>query len=261
MPLKLGARRPPHNLRWARHMLLSHLTIAGAGLGKPPPASQPWWAPVEKRFGVAGWGMDGNDQVGDCVEAAIAHALMVWTCNGGPTPIDPNQSEVVSLYSAITGYTPTNPASDQGTDPTKACDYLQATGFLGQKIAAFLTLEASRTALDNLKLAIQFFGGVLLCLDLPDYAENTFSQGLWDYQPGQNFKLLGGHCILATAYDPDYLDVVTWGKRILMSYSFWNKFGWLVLPMVSADFLTSLGTNPTGMTLKRMVASLKLLTG
>ena len=89
--------------------------------------------PHPKTFGHEGavtlWGMDANDTVGDCVCAGAAHETILWTTETGH-PATFTDASVLSDYSAVTGYNPDDPNSDQGTDVRTYLKYRAKTGIL-----------------------------------------------------------------------------------------------------------------------------------
>src|SRR5262249_20378919 len=73
-------------------------------------------------------GMLKNDEVGDCVIAMMLHSIEDFHLDAGtPVPAFTDQ-DAVSLYSAITGYSPDDPNSDQGTNESDAMRYWQKPG-------------------------------------------------------------------------------------------------------------------------------------
>src|ERR1700690_4287507 len=83
-------------------------------LSKYTAALAPTPVKVYWEYGVKGpWGMLGNDRVGDCEIARIAHMLMLFTAHTGSMVI-PTLDEVIAVYSAITGYDPATGANDNG---------------------------------------------------------------------------------------------------------------------------------------------------
>src|SRR5580658_4087447 len=110
---KLAPKFHPNTLRLSKYAL--------AGALPPPPSKRAW----EYVIPASGWGMLGNDQVGDCVIAAMMHFIMAATSNSGQ-PAQFTTELAIQLYSAITGYDPSqtdatgfNP-TDQGTAWTDA---------------------------------------------------------------------------------------------------------------------------------------------
>src|SRR5882757_1904530 len=75
------------------------------------------------------WGMLGNDKYGDCVWAGAAHETMLWNKEASKT-VTFTDNEVLSDYSAVTGFNPSDPNSDQGTDMQVAASYRRKTGII-----------------------------------------------------------------------------------------------------------------------------------
>jgi hypothetical protein len=92
----------------------------------------------------ANWEMLGNDQYGDCVWAGAAHETMLWNKEAARTVTFNNQS-VLKDYSAVTGFNPNDPNTDQGTDMQVAASYRRKTGVRDaagkrHKVIAYLAL-------------------------------------------------------------------------------------------------------------------------
>ena len=69
-----------------------------------------------------------NNQLGDCVIAGMAHVVGVLTGEADNTPVLYSDNQIVALYSAIGGYVPGNPATDQGCDEQTGLNYWQQQG-------------------------------------------------------------------------------------------------------------------------------------
>src|SRR5271156_5340864 len=74
----------------------------------PPPPAKLY---REYKIAEADWGMFGNDTIGDCTCAAIAHMLMLVTAHTGKIVV-PDQASVIEFYSAVSGYEPSTGAND-----------------------------------------------------------------------------------------------------------------------------------------------------
>lgn len=160
------------------------------------------------------FGMLGNDSVGDCVFAGAAHEHMVWTAEGGSSRASFTTRDVLSDYSAVTGYNGTE-ASDSGTDMQVAAAYRQKTGIIDaagvrHKIDAFTSLRP--TSIDQLALATWLFGAVGVGVQCPTSMQAQFEEGLpWSLEPQDQIE--GGHyvpCVGRNA-NGNFL-FVTWGK-------------------------------------------------
>lgn len=197
-----------------------HLKLA-AGIPAPlplPPASVMYDQ-------VADWGMDGNGDAGDCVEAYIAHAVeQITSYVSGTEQVVPDAA-ALAFYSALTGYDPSqtdadgNNPTDQGTNMQDALTYWRKTGvFNGHKIAAFAAVNL--TDWNEIENAVDLFGHVSIGFNFPDSAMDQFNAGEpWTVVPGSPYD--GGHCVMVIGYDADWIYVVTWGAVQKMDRKFW----------------------------------------
>src|SRR5271170_7246647 len=78
----------------------------------PPPPSQDWTAAVKKDYFE--WGMMLNDSLGCCTMAAAGHMEMEWSANAGKPIIMPTDAQIETGYSAVGGYVPGDPSTDNG---------------------------------------------------------------------------------------------------------------------------------------------------
>lgn len=161
------------------------------------------------------WGMLANDQWGDCVLADAAHEHMLWTHEGGLPTAQFTSAGVLSDYSAITGFNPNDPSTDQGTDMQAAAAYRQNTGVIDaagvrHKIDAYSALKVGD--LDELALATWLFGAVSIGVNCPESMQDQFtSNQVWDVVKSD--KLVGGHCIPCVGRNTAGNFVfVTWGR-------------------------------------------------
>jgi hypothetical protein len=189
---------------------------------------------------VPDWPMYGNDEWGDCVWAEIGHAIESTTAYGQGTPVLVTDEDVLKGYSDVTGFDPnagppgSNP-TDQGTVMQDALDYWRKTGVGGHTIVAFA--EVNVADLDEVAECIYLFDGVHIGFDFPNSAMQQFDAGQpWDVvdDDGGND---GGHAVfgglrrqqvLAVVRDGAGVivgfEVLTWGKRQLMTAAFWRKY-------------------------------------
>ncbi len=117
---KLGRKRPV--ARCPRFALKNYLTRS---MPAPPPTcdyTKPAEAALSKIY--------ENDKLGDCVIAGMAHVVGVLTGGAGPKPFLYSDAEIIKLYSAIGGYVPGDPATDQGCDEQTALNYWENNGAL-----------------------------------------------------------------------------------------------------------------------------------
>ena len=189
-----------------------------SALPTPPPVfGKPW---LVREPGVL-----ANDKVGDCVWAGAAHETMLWRAEAG-TPTAFTDAAVLADYSAVTGYTPGNPDTDQGTDMQQAASYRLKTGVADaagtrHRIDAYVALQPGN--LDQLALAAYLFGAAGIGVQLPDTAFDQFDNAEpWSVVSGARIE--GGH----------YVPVV--GRNAHGNFLVWT---WGRLHAVRPDFLTT----------------------
>lgn len=154
-----------------------------------------------------------NDTLGDCVIACMGHVegILTGNANGG-NPLILSNSEVISLYSAISGYVPGNPSTDNGCDPQTALNYWQQNGLSNgnNKIAAWIAVNGNN--LPEMRTALWLFENLIFGIDLPDAWINPAPEysGFW-WSPSGSPDPANGHCFPAYGYVPDSLQISTWG--------------------------------------------------
>jgi hypothetical protein len=144
--------------------------------------------------------MGGNDQYGDCVICAMGHAVQAVDLDvkeAAPTFPD---SKFLSTYSMITGFTPTNPNSDQGTDPNQAFSMWMTQEFFGTKIDGVGVVPPANLGL--VERAIDEFEVLFMSLALPNSCQG---QRIWDVGPNVDGNYAPGswgyHEVIALSYD------------------------------------------------------------
>lgn len=187
----------------------------------PPPPGKVYW---EYKIPAGEWQMLGNDTVGDCEIARIAHMVMLATAHTG-LMFTPTLAQVMAVYSAISGYDPTqeqpdgsNP-TDTGCDTPDVLNYWQNNGIGGHKITSWVEIDA--TNIDDIKQAIYLFGGV--CVDIAVYRSmmDQFSaRQPWDNPSG---PLEGYHAIPLFGYGRAGTTCVTWGALQSMGWDMLKK--------------------------------------
>lgn len=171
-----------------------------------------------------GWGMLGNDQYGDCVFAGAAHETLMWNAEA-KRALSFTDAAVLSDYSAVTGFDPNDPNTDQGTDVQAAASYRRKTGIVDakgnrHKVAAYLSLKPGN--LTELYQAIYLFGAVGIGIQFPASAMDQFNKGHpWSVVPDATID--GGHYIPIVA-KRHYLECVTWGKVQPMTNAFFRLY-------------------------------------
>ncbi len=172
--------------------------------------------PVDVTEGIVTWPMAGNDQWGDCVEAAEIHLEMA-TAVAVSAPL-PSPTEAVLRYKEFTGAT-----LPPGTGTTIA-DYLLDLYKAGL-IKAFAPVDPSTLARADAFMAAGY--GLLVGVTLTPNAETLFNEGRpWGSVTPITPTPRLGHCILrnaATQSTPDAIAKnVTWGAEQISTRA-WDK--------------------------------------
>jgi hypothetical protein len=224
--------------------------------------------------------VEGNDSAGCCVEAEEAHFIAVVTGMTGKL-FKYTRGMVLGLYGTLTGYNPSNPATDRGTDPIACLNYFTRNAYAdGSKLAGFVLVDATNK--EEVKFALATFGNLKIWLSLATSYINPFPSKhgfVWDVATPNPQD---GHCIGACGYIDDAndvpedvkvigvtdlgLQVMTWG---LIGTMTWAAVAQMLVPSagggmasrVTPDWINAQGDSPTGLTLPELVADLKALQG
>ena len=209
---------------------------------------------------ISNWGMLGNDQYGCCVFAGSAHDVMLWTAEGGK-PVNFTTQGVLSDYSAVTGFNPNDPSTDNGAYLRDALDYGRKVGFIDangirHKIVAFLLLDL--LDFDDILQATYIFSNTKLGIQITQTAMDQFNAGQpWTKVTDEN--PIGGHDVELIAWDGEMLHVVTWGRVQKMSVEFFKAYADEAYAMLSEEFLKN-GLSPDGFNMAQLQADLAALT-
>ena len=211
---------------------------------------------------VPSWPMDLNDQIGDCVVAAMAHMIQQWTfyTKGVSGMVVPTDADVLAAYEAISGYVPGDPSTDTGCDMLTALNYWRNTGLAGHKIAGYVAVDP--TNLLEVRQSIWLFGNLFTGLALPVFVEGASDWTVPDGgifgnagQPGS----WGGHCVPAMAESPETLTCVTWGERLKMSHNFFTDYCDEAYAVLSTDWLNSSQLARSGFNMAQLRADIAAL--
>lgn len=155
--------------------------------------------------------MDGNDTLGDCTIAGLAHAITVYNGLVGKETIMP-QVDIIKLYYQLTG------GVDSGLNELVVLNYWQSTGVGGESILAFASIEPKNHV--HVQQAIGLFGGVYLGFQVQADAISRFDSG----QPWVPAPLTReGHAVYAVGYDQNTVTVLTWGNTQKGTWDWWDE--------------------------------------
>jgi len=249
MPFKLGKR--PARANAVKLKLGDYLKVAAL-------------PPLPAAFGhqdlISSWPMFGNDRYGDCVFAGAAHETMLLAKEAGNL-VSFTDANVLSDYSAVTGFDASDPSTDQGTDMQAAADYRRRTGIVDSagtrhKIAAYLALEPGNVM--HLYLAAYLFGAVGIGLVLPGSALDQAAQRqTWDVVAGSPPQ--GGHYVPLVGRRADgLLCAVSWGALQPMTEKFFTAFCDEAVAYVSTECLKN-QKSPEGFDYDALIGDLAAL--
>ena len=160
-----------------------------------------------------------NDSLGDCVIAGGYHYLGGITGNAdGGQPFVATNAQITSDYTAIGGYVPGNPSTDQGCDEQTALNYWQSNGFAnGVKLNCWMAVDATNQV--EVQQALYLFENLFFGVDLPDAWISPFpsSSGFtWGVAGAADQN--NGHCFVGLGYDATGIKIDSWGLLGTVTY-------------------------------------------
>ena len=199
------------------------------------------------------WGMCGNDVLGDCTCASVAHAIALWQ-SYCPSITFMTDREVVTLYSAVSGYDPGRPETDQGA---RCADVLQRWMKQGVACAGSIDLLSAFATVDprnhaHVRAALWAMGAVYAGVLVHEAQE---SEAVWS---DLTSSIVGGHCVLLVAADNDGLTCVTWGELRRMTWTWWDACAEEAYALLSPRWLAA-GRAPQGFPVAALLAKMSLL--
>jgi hypothetical protein len=202
------------------------------------------------------WGMMANEIVSDCTLASAGHLIMAWTAANGAM-VTPSDTEIITAYSAITGYDPVTRQNNTGSNLVNVLNYWRKSGIANHKIAAYAALQPGNH--NHIMQAVYLFGGCYIGLALPASAT---MQTVWTVPPGGATgqgapNSWGGHAVPVIGYDSNGLTVVTWGTIKQLTWQFWDAYCDESYCIISADFAGEKA--PNGFNMATLQADLKQL--
>lgn len=215
--------------------------------------------------GITDWGMDLNDQLGDCGIAGADHWQMAWSQAASGSHASWGDALVQETYSAVGGYKPGDPSTDNGISLQDMLSYWRKTGIVlpggkTDKILAYGALRPGSWLRPERVTAMWNFGPLYTGLNLPQSAEDAFPQP-WTVVPGS--PIAGGHCVLQVEElrATDEIGYVSWGQVVRASRAFLMQYAEEIWVAITQDFIERSGANPDGVDLQGMNEALGQLTG
>ena len=206
---RFGKHPPKQDYRTLR--LKNYLTSKLA----PPPPSFDVLSTVYSELKISDpkvlFPMDGNDTLGDCTIAALAHAITVYRGLVGKKHIMSKQA-AVKLYMHLTG------GVDSGLNELDVLNYWRKQPVSGDEILAYATIDPRNHI--HVQQSIKIFGGVYLGFQVQQNCIEEFDAGKpWTPGPLTN----DGHAVFAVAYDSAGVTVLTWGNIQKATWAWWDE--------------------------------------
>jgi len=173
----------------------------------PPPAACDYSANATKALSE----MYLNNTLGDCVIAGIGHVVGVLTGGAGKQFIYTNE-QITQLYSAIGGYVPGHPNTDQGCDEQTALNYWQHNGAPQgtHQIAGWIAVNGADP--QEYRTALWLFENLYFGIELPDKWVNPEPNApgfVWDVAGPPDPS--NGHCVVGVGYGAKGVKICSWG--------------------------------------------------
>ena len=209
--------------------------------------------------------MLGNDECGDCVWATQAHILNTMQRGANHPETHFTKGSVVSDYSALTGYIPGDPKTDQGTMMADAASYWRKVGILdgiGKRHQIDAYVEIKLHDVDELMQATFDFGAVALGVQLPQSASEQWDDGRpWTHSPFSGRKILGGHATALVGRNSEGMAIIaTWNGITAATMDWIKEYQDEALAFISLDYLDEKGVNPRGYDRAELEKRLEALT-
>lgn len=210
----------------------------------------------EYRIPEDAWGVFGNDTIGDCTCASIAHMLMLVTAHTGKLVV-PEEKDVIEFYSAVSGYDPATGANDNGADLPTVLNRWRDVGLSGHKIEQWGDIDPLN--IEAQKHGIHIFGAVDDAVYVTDAAMDQFeNHESWSIVPTSPID--GGHSIPRFGYGSKGFSCVTWGRNQKGNTGWWLRYLMECCVVITKDWLNEAsGLTPSGFDMDALVADLKML--
>jgi len=200
----------------------------------------------------------GNDLHANCVPCGALRSIQIMRAVAAGDARQPTTLQALALYRDWTDWDGTD-ATDIGT----ASDYAATRwakdgvgwGEQWEDVPAIVPMDPTNVA--HFKAAIAHLGPVQLDLNMPQAWEQspttwTIVSGSWG-QPGS----WGPHRVCAAGYDQMCLYVVTWGKRMGVTWPAVAQYALGAEAVLSRSWLDDAGRSPSGLELADLTRELR----
>lgn len=201
-------------------------------------------------------GMMLNDQLGDCVIAAMGHAIQGWTGSATSELTIPD-CDILKGYEDVGGYVPGDPSTDNGCDMLAGCKYFRGTGLIdskgvAHKIDAFASVEIGN--LNEIRYAIQLFGGFYAGWAMPITAQTQDTWFVVQKGGAGAPDSWGGHATWVGGFNVErnVFILKSWGTTYYATLHFMLTYMDEGYALISKDFLKANGVSPSMLDLAQM---------
>jgi hypothetical protein len=201
-----------------------------------------------------------NDTYGDCTFASQGHRIEAQENSSRQREIELTDADVIDGYSAVTGFQPDDPSTDNGAYELDVLNYMRKVGIGREKDGSRHTIGAF-AAVDwrsymNFKIAHYVFGGLKVCAGLPIAAQ---SQKVWDVTSGLDGEpgSWGGHSMYCVGYDDQGITVYTWGREKRATWAWVDTYVDECYAVISEDYFRRGGLTPQGFSLEKLTRQLE----
>ncbi|GBQ84002.1 hypothetical protein AA13595_1298 [Gluconacetobacter johannae DSM 13595] len=242
---KLPARHDPRTYRMAP-ALAAQLPMI--------PEAKDWTAGVP-------FEMWGNDRYGCCAFAAQAAHLAMWTRAAQALLVVPTD-DVLTNYSAVTGFDPATGANDNGTILLDELNHWRRDGLVrpGQPGRDYLTAYGAIDPRDRdgVKRSVCFLGGTLAGVQVPNGFLSLPLGATWDWDAITDHAPVGGHAIAIGGYNAAGVWFNTWGTRTFMPWATFERIADEAYGLVSRqNWIGIPGVSPLGEDVDALVAEMQ----
>jgi len=245
---KLEAKNDPRDFQLKKFLIKPQL---------PKIPSVVDWTPAVKT-----WPMFANDRIGDCVYAGAANVIMTAHANVN-RPFTPSEKQVIEAYSAVTGYDPNDPSTDNGGYLSDALNYWRKHGIATNKIGAYVRVNhRSRTLMMT---ALYLFGGLYTGFMLPATIDEQLEKNkTWDVvdpsltgdsAPGTG----GGHCVAIFKGNSAAYWCASWGRLWRVSNAFVRAYMDEAFAVVQRAWIKDTGLSPSGFDINSLIKNLTIV--
>lgn len=237
---RLPSKQDSRTLRLANYL---------AELPKPPEAVN-WY----KALPAGGWGVMGNDRLGNCVVCTAAHIIDAAEANESYDPKPIPDETVIKLSYAM--------EATNGFTILERLKYWRNHGMFDSRIEAFV--QASTHNSDLLKNIIHIFGHADIGVWMPRAwrAHPHF----WDTGKGWEYRLggWGGHSVCLVGYEPDQTHgtlykAISWGVLTDVTQAALDEYTDEIWVSLLPDWYMLDGIAPSGFDLVKLREDLALV--